>query len=603
MAGLNIVLNDTELTSRSEVIEQIQKSLNLDSYSSETFVKNENVFIGWNKYADYPITGLETGDFKIILEGKIYNKTDQELIKDIGQIFSHFNNLVLRDWLLQVDGDFIIYIYNKRSNTSYVFNDILGRLPLYFSFTNRGIIITRHIRFVTALKQRHDFDRTALAEYLMLGYMLGERTLFENIRQLRPASLLTIDNSGIEVSKIHEFNFEIRENKDKSFKENVKVLSELLSKACIDRLNNNKLNLLALSSGLDSRTVAGCLRKNNIPYETVTMVYENGHGQEEVAVAEYIAGLFNVKWQKLLIPPPTGKHMYSLLEAKEGMNFLATAPMLPFYEKLRKTFVNDFNFITGDKSDKIALLYDIPVGRIKNGKALIKHILSEHAMVDLEQACEIAKIDKDEILNDFLLLLNTYPEKEYSQKYIHFRAIEKSHKLAFHGDDRHKRYIWSYCPLTSSPFVIYAFNCPEKIKKMHKLFIALMDSYSSDASKVLYTNFKAPVTSLRSKLFMGGAFYIYPLLSSRLNNYIKNVFFEGNPFINEESVFYRCIRRQLERTPEISNYLNINDISYLKKFRMHMLSTFFTLTSVIEYFNNEKSTFFEFQDTKFDYRH
>lgn len=602
MAGLNIILNDPDLISQTEKIEITQKSLNLSDDFLEIFKTEERCYISWNKYSDYPVASIETDKYIILVEGKIFNFPQDKLASELEVIFDKFDIGKLDNWLVRADGDFIVYLRDKHSGNSYIFNDILGRLPLYYCYTERGIVISRHIRFISNLTEKRGFDRISLAEYLILGYVLGERTLFQGIQQLRPATIIVASDENIMIKDIHNFNFEIRENGNKSFEENVSALSELLSKACIDRFNNGKTNLLALSSGLDSRTVAACMTKNRIPYETLTMVYENGHGSEEVGVAKYIAEFFKVKWESIDIPPPTGKHMFSLLEAKEGMSFLATAPMLPFYEKLRSIYDDTFNFITGDKSDKIALLYDIPVGRLRNVDQLIKHILSEHAMIGLDEACAIINIDRNEILNDFTKLLNSYPETSFSQKYIHFRAIEKSHKLAFHGDDRHKRYVWSYCPLTSSPLVLYAFNCPEKIKKMHKLFISLMDSYSPAISRILYTNFKAPVTSIRGKLFMWSAYYIYPLLPTSINNYIKNVFFEGNPFINEKSIFYKIMARQFEKVPEISEYLNIPDISYLKKYRMHMMSTFLTLTSVIEYFYSKESIFSEYWDTKFDYR-
>jgi hypothetical protein len=129
-----------------------------------------------------------------------------------------------------------------------------------------------------------------------------------------------------------------------------------------------------------------------------------------------------------------------------------------------------------------------------------------------------------------------------------------------------------------------------------------MNSYSPKISKILYTNFRAPVTSLRGKLFMSAAFYIYPLLPTKFNNYLKNTFFSGNPFISENSIFYKCIEKQMNVSSEIKNYLNFTNVSYLKRYRMHMLNTIFTLTSVIEYFYHQTSTFENYLNETFDYK-
>lgn len=38
------------------------------------------------------------------------------------------------------------------------------------------------------------FDSIALAEFMLMGYILGERTLVKNINQVEPVSLLSITN-------------------------------------------------------------------------------------------------------------------------------------------------------------------------------------------------------------------------------------------------------------------------------------------------------------------------------------------------------------------------------------------------------------------------
>ena len=52
-------------------------------------------------------------------------------------------------------------------------------------------------------------------------------------------------------------------------KEIISDLSELFSQACINRCNNgNNLNLIALTGGMGSRTIAACMAKNKIPFQT-----------------------------------------------------------------------------------------------------------------------------------------------------------------------------------------------------------------------------------------------------------------------------------------------------------------------------------------------
>ena len=302
MAGISLVKNSGGLFNKAPKIKQTLNSLNhLKNYSSHAAISEDNFFIGWNVYSEYPIRAFESGAWYFVIEGRVYNKPDLALEKELSELLSNFSESTLKNWLLSTDGDFIIYCYNKSLNSLYVFNDILGRLPLYYKKNNNEILISRYARFIIEMQEEADFDKVGMGEFLLFGYLIGERTLFKNIQQLRPASLIAADNSGTSVKTIINFNFEIREHKNKSFNEVVSDVTELFSRACIDRFNNENTNLIALSSGMDSRTVAACLAKHKIPFKTTTMVFSNGAAKEETAIAKQIAELFGAEWNPVLL--------------------------------------------------------------------------------------------------------------------------------------------------------------------------------------------------------------------------------------------------------------------------------------------------------------
>ncbi len=602
MAGLSIIRGSNGLLKTSNVYNNILNSLNyLENNVSQVYLTNNNTFIGWNKYDEYPIYSFETNLVHVIIEGKVYNKSPGILERELTQLANNFSDEVLKNWLIQADGDFLIYILNKKSNELIIFNDILGRLPIYYKKFNEGIIISRFPRFITEVSGEVKFDKIGMGEFLLLGYLLGDRTLFYDIKQLRPGSFILVNDSEVLIKTVNNFNFDFRTNEYKPFKQIIGEVSQLFSQGVLNRLNNNKLNLIALSSGLDSRTVAACLTKNKIPFETATMVFRNGAAREEIDIAQEISKLFNAKWHTFVLDPPKGRDIRTLLNLKEGMNYLAAACLLPFYHQLNQQFGGKINFITGDKGDKVTLSFDNPVYGLRSKDQLIEYIIGEHSMFSLEQVCSLLDVSKEDILQDLASLLESYPENSLNNKYIHFRAIEKSHKLAFQADDRHKRYYWSYCPLTSSPFVIYLFNCSNETKKMHRLFTALLQSYSNEAADVIYTNFKAPITSLKAKLFMASVYYLYPKVSYKLRNDLKNVFFGGNPVINRDSIFYKCIDEQFRNSINIANYFRISDSSSLKSYRMVLLQCFFTLTSLIDEYSSKNNVLNNHLEDIFDH--
>ena len=602
MAGITTIITAGGLTEKSSELKEILNSLNyLASYYSETLLLNDNIFIGWNKYDEYPIFNFETEDFLFVIEGKIYNQSNSFLEKELPKIFQSASDDLRKNWLLKVDGDFIIYAYNKKTKSLNVLNDLLGRLPVYYKKINDQLIISRYIKFITSFENQTVFDKTGLGEYLIFGYLLGERTLFKDIKQLRPSSFITYTNSKFTNESVYTFNFENRQNSNKTSKEMVNDLHDLFSNACVNRVSNGKQNLLALTGGMDSRIIAACLAKNNIVFKTTTMIFKNEAEKEEATIAKEISQLLNADWNPSYIYPPSGKDVYTLLKLKEGMNYLATSFLLPFYKQITERYGNNINLITGDKGDKTTLSYDNPIPKCSNLNDLMNYILGEHGMVSLDEVTQLIDVHKDDILNDLSNLLNSYPEKDFAQKYSHYRGIEKSHKLAFQGEDRHRRFFWTYEPITSSPFVHYFFNCPDKAKKMHKLFTPLLESFSQEAAGVVYTNFKSPINSIRAKLFMAAVYYIYPKFSNKLRTDIKRLFFGGNPLISGESIFFKSIEQQLHNSEQIKDYFKINDSLQLKNYRHILLQSFFSLTSLIDDAYADKSILEQNLDEVFDH--
>ena len=604
MAGISAIKKQNGLLDKSTYLNEILNNLNyLSSYSSKVALMKDNIFLGWNKYSEYPVKVFESGDLQIIIEGKIYNKSYNTVEQELYKLINNLSELSLKNWLLTNDGEFVVFAFNNKTNTLIVFNDILGRIPLYFLKKENEIVISRFFRFINDFENNLAFDKTGMGEFLLFGYLLNDRTLYKNIQQMRPATLIVANDNEVSINIVNNFNFEERKYRDKDFKEIIRDLSELFSQACINRCNNgNNSNLIALTGGMDSRTIAACMATNKIPFQTTTMVFENKAEKEETKIAKQISDIFKVEWTPININPPIGNDLDTLLKLKEGMSYLATAFLLPFYRQIQDKFGGDINLITGDKGDKVILSFDNPIPKCSSNEELSAYILGEHSMINIAEVSSILKVHQDDILNDLLNLLNTYPENDFSQKYIHYRSIEKSHKLAYQGEDRHRKFIWTYGPLSSFPFVHYLFNCSDKSKKMHKLFIALLESFSPEAAGVFYTNFKSPITSLRSKLFMLGVYYVYPKINNNFRSKIKSIFFGGNPVIsNQDSIIFRSIVEQLNNTDAIHDYFKINNASGLKDYRNIMVQSVFTLTSLIDNTYSNNSIVNKYSNAVFDH--
>ena len=291
MPGLSLVVNKKNIKKNNKELEIILNSQNyLPGNKSEVFLSTEDLFIGWNKYEKYPVNILSFDRFSIIIEGEIYNKSEDTRKKELSEIVSVIDDekilSYLPPWLLSTDGDFIIYIIDRKQNDVYIFNDIFGRIPLYYKkFKNGAVVISRYLRFINQIDDTSSIDKMGVAQFLLMGYMINKRTLLRETNQLKPASLLKIGKHYFEEKIVYQFNFDIKTYEKEKLHDNVKNLSDLFGKACLDRFYGNAENIVTLSGGLDSRAVASCMFKNKIPFTAATMRYQNGSSAEEEKIA------------------------------------------------------------------------------------------------------------------------------------------------------------------------------------------------------------------------------------------------------------------------------------------------------------------------------
>ncbi len=370
MAGISLILADGGIQGKRFELEKSLDALNyLQDFKSNICLANESVFIGWNKYEEYPIHIISNEKYLILLEGKIYNKTLEVFEKETDNLIEAFeseNYLYPADWIKAADGDFIIYIYNKLDRELFILNDIFGRLPLYYSISDSGICISRHLKFITDFLKSFEYDVTAFAEFLLMGFVLGERTLINSIKQVQPATLVSVKGGTLKKIKLHNFNFDIKSNQNKNFSENIRSISELFSESARNRLKGSEKNILSLSGGLDSRAVAACLYHNKIEFTSVGMNYSTGFENVDLSIAKKLSDMFNVKWEALDVMKPKGRDLRELLSIKEGMNSLSTATMLGFYNSIKEKFGSNINYITGDNGDKLIFTLNQPLKKLES---------------------------------------------------------------------------------------------------------------------------------------------------------------------------------------------------------------------------------------------
>ena len=246
-----------------------------DNLSMINVNSDKNHFIRFSYHDGYPFNQFENNLYKIFIEGKIYSESNSTLEGNLYSIAEKiFNNkevASLAKWIKIIDGDYIGYIYHKETGEFILFNDLLGRLPLYYSIDSHNkIIISRSLNYIVKYLGSPIFDQLSLAQFLLFGYNLSSKTIFTKIQRFKPSSIIHI-NPKLDIkffNNINTINFEEKLELRGNVKKHIQKLTDYSIIGCKNRVEKNKVNLLSLSGGV-RLAIAGALFKSDTRFETV----------------------------------------------------------------------------------------------------------------------------------------------------------------------------------------------------------------------------------------------------------------------------------------------------------------------------------------------
>lgn len=605
MPGISFLYHKTEDPNKKKA--QILKSLDSvhlnDDYKSGILLSGPNCLLLYTSYKGYPIRTFDScGNFYCI-EGEIYNKDYSLFCKELSEAITAFqkskSQLPLVKLLLDTDGDYVIVFFNKKRNVINIVNDSLARLPIYCYNTNENLVVSREIRFIVNQLGTKKFDEMAIAQYLLFGYPLGKRTLLKNVYRLQPSTITEIDieRSEISIKHLHDFNFEDKKYSSRSLEDISDNLVSLFCEACGNRGKSARRNVVSLSGGLDSRSVAAGLYKSNISFLGATYLDANKTALLDAKLAEQIADILKADWKLFKLSPPKGKDFLKLLRIKSGLNYLGMSFILPFFDSIKETYGHQITYFTGDVG---SVLRDLrPSRKINDIDELVKYILLNKQIYSPDDVSAMTRIPKKEIISELKKHILSYPERKWDQKYVHFSIYEECLKWSFEGEDRNRFYFWSTAPLLSIPFFDFVMNCHDDLKSKNTLYRKFLLKLCPEACRINNANWNLPIVSKRLpiKLFLKSIYHRLPLQYKKI---IKQCLLKNsNPYENHSN-FMNCIREQLNKSEPIFDYLSraaVEDI--IKRSNKLQFNTLFTITSTIEELQCNYSTIEQYSETEF----
>ena len=147
---------------------------------------------------------------------------------------------------------------------------------------------------------RDELDLQAVCAFVSIGYFLSDSTYYKGCKTLEPASIHTLDENGSVAESRRYFNWH-HSPRDLTLRQAVEEFAELFEGMLAE--NTDPLWTIAISGGLDSRTLVAAARHLKREFTGYSYAFRGGH--DETMYGRRMADMCGFEFHRYEIVPGT----------------------------------------------------------------------------------------------------------------------------------------------------------------------------------------------------------------------------------------------------------------------------------------------------------
>jgi asparagine synthase (glutamine-hydrolysing) len=225
-----------------------------------------------------------------------YTETDTETIVHLYEEYG-------TDCVKHLRGMFAFALWDSRRQLLFLARDRLGQKPLVYTLHRGNLIFASEIKSILEYPDlKREVNINALHYYLTYQFVPSPLTMFEGIKKLPPASIMTCDREGnIEIERYWQLNYKNKLKLDE--REYSRQILDLLEESTKLRLISDVPLGAFLSGGLDSSAVVGMMSQlMDKPVKTFSVGFEE-KSFTELKYARLVADYFHTEHFEFMVKP------------------------------------------------------------------------------------------------------------------------------------------------------------------------------------------------------------------------------------------------------------------------------------------------------------
>jgi asparagine synthase (glutamine-hydrolysing) len=370
--------------------------------------------------------------------------------------------------------------------------DPIRSIPIFYGLDiDNNFYISNDAEWVRLKVVDEKMDQMAKQEFLLTGYVTGQDTLFEKVKQLQAGEYLYLNNNNdiINITTKRYYRFLHKEPKAPSeFGLYQRELDEVMNNT-IRRLIayvNGRQIVIPLSAGRDSRLIA--LKLKQLGYKNVLCFSYGIKGNFEAETSKRVANLLGFQWEYIEYTEELWKQKFNTNERKEYFKRAFNWVSLPVVQdwlavwelKNRGVFELNAVFVPGHSGDFPAGSH-LPFDAIPDKKASIMDLVysmqrSHYSLMASHEVKKQIKFWRNRIINtcEIKCIVDGY---DYADAFEKWDWQERQAKFIVNSVRVYE--FWNFdwwLPFWDKDFMFYWQAIPLKFRKNKILYNTYVDN-------------------------------------------------------------------------------------------------------------------------------
>jgi asparagine synthase (glutamine-hydrolysing) len=242
----------------------------------------------------------EDGTVFLVFNGEIYNYIElrNNLEKNGHRFHSTSDTEVIlhqyeedgEDCVNKFNGMFAFVLWDSKEKRLFAARDRLGIKPLYYFANEKKIILASEIKAIIedpSVERIPDYH--AIADFFYAGRALGNKTMFQNIKEIEPGHMITVDAFMKQTHVTKYWDVIYNYNYSRTDKETKEELFALLDDAVKVHCRSDASLGCHLSGGLDSSTIVAFAARHRKSLKTFSIKFSDDEYIDETRYAKAVA--------------------------------------------------------------------------------------------------------------------------------------------------------------------------------------------------------------------------------------------------------------------------------------------------------------------------